>query len=216
MRSRRRDLADVVETSALAVSGLFFIHMLRGLFHLSAAHLGIVPRTVPGLVGVVFGPVLHAHWNHVLANAMPLFVFLILLLSDRRYHPSRTLAMIWVTSGIGTWLIGRGHAVHIGASGLVFGLAAYLIVAGFLMKSWRAALVAAIVLLLFGGMFYSVLPQNGPVSWEDHLCGALAGAWTARDHPRQISLKSIFHATRVPWSNRTRTRSRWSSIIFRV
>jgi membrane associated rhomboid family serine protease len=182
MSHRRRDLADVLEISALAVSALFAIHLVRGLLGISAVHLGIVPRTGPGLLGILFGPLLHAHWNHVLANAVPLFLFLILLLSDRRYHPGRTLLVIWMASGIGTWLIGRGHAVHIGASGLIFGLAAYLIVAGFLMRSWRAILVTAIVLLLFGSMFYGVVPQKGPVSWEGHLCGALAGAWTARDH----------------------------------
>ncbi|MCX6906062.1 MAG: rhomboid family intramembrane serine protease, partial [Verrucomicrobia bacterium] len=96
------------------------------------------------------------------------------------YHPYRTLALIWGLSGLGTWLIGRGHAVHLGASSVIFGLAAFLIVAGFQMKGWRSAATAIFVLLFYGGIVYGALPHAGPISWEGHLCGALAGAWTAR------------------------------------
>ena len=102
-----------------------------------------------------------------------------LLLSNRNYHPYGTLVFIWLASGLGTWLIGRGNAVHIGASSVIFGLAAFLIVAGFLMKSWRSAFVAIFVFLFYGGIFYGVLPRNGPISWEGHLCGALAGIFAA-------------------------------------
>jgi membrane associated rhomboid family serine protease len=68
----------------------------------------------------------------------------------------------------------------VGASSLIFGLVAYLIVAGFLMGSWRAVFVAAAVLFFFGGIFYGVLPQAGPISWEGHLSGAIAGVWAGR------------------------------------
>jgi membrane associated rhomboid family serine protease len=134
-----------------------------------------------GLPGIIFSPLLHANLSHLVANAVPLFVLLVLLLSHRQYHPYRTLALIWGASGLGTWLIGRGHAVHIGASSIVFGLAAFLIVAGFQMKSWRSAGVAILVFVLYGGIFYGALPQAGPISWEGHLCGAVAGAWTAKN-----------------------------------
>jgi membrane associated rhomboid family serine protease len=144
---------------------------------------GILPRTVHGLVGIVFSPLLHANLHHLLANAVPLLVLLVLLWSNREYHPGRTLALIWLASGLGTWLIGRGQAIHLGASSLVFGLAAFLIVAGFRARSWRAALVAVLVCGLYGGIFYGVLPQAGPVSWEGHLCGAIAGVWAASRLP---------------------------------
>jgi membrane associated rhomboid family serine protease len=179
-KSSQRGVMDAVEISAIAVCVLFGAHLLRMALAIPAGPFGIVPRTRPGLVGIVFSPLLHANWNHLLANALPLFIFLILLLADRHYKPWRTLAIIWVASGFGTWLVGRGHTVHIGASSVIFGLAAYLIVAALWMKSWRAAFVAAAVLILFGGMFYGVLPQNGPISWEGHLCGAIAGTLAAR------------------------------------
>ena len=176
---RQSDVVVAIETSLIMVGSLFLVEAVETLFHLHLARFGIVPRTQAGLPGIVFSPLLHANWQHLLANALPLLVLMVLLLTNRRYHPWRTLLLIWVASGLGTWLIGRGQSTQIGASSIVFGLAAFLITAGFLMKSWQSAGVAALVFFLYGGIFYGVLPQNGPISWEGHLCGAIAGAWTA-------------------------------------
>lgn len=140
---------------------------------------GIHPRTVGGLIGVAFAPLLHANLAHLTANLVPLFVLSLVLFTNPRYRPVRTLAIIWVASGLGTWLIGRGDSVHLGASSVIYGLVTYLIVAGVRMRSWRAALVALVVLLVYGGVIYGVLPRSGPISWEGHLCGALAGAGAA-------------------------------------
>jgi membrane associated rhomboid family serine protease len=184
-KSRTKSFRQAVETSALMVSVLFLVEaadlLLRREAHQTLDGLGIAPRTIRGLGGILFSPLLHAGPAHLLANALPLFILLVLLFWDRHYYPRTTLCIIWFFSGLGTWLIGRGGgAVHIGASSIIFGLTAYLIVAGFLMKSWRSALVALLVLLGFGGIFYGVLPQAGPISWEGHLSGALAGIWAAR------------------------------------
>ena len=86
--------------------------------------------------------------------------------------------MIWIASGFGTWLIGR-PSIHVGASSIIFGLVAYLILAGVLAGRWRSFLVGIAVFLLFGGIFVGVIPQSGPVSWEGHLSGAIAGLWAA-------------------------------------
>ena len=155
---------------------------------LTLAGFGIVPRTLSGLAGIAFSPLLHASPAHLLANALPLFVLLVLLFWDRHYYPALTLASIWFFSGLGTWLIGRASEggrpiIHIGASSIIFGLVTYLIVAGFRMKSWRSAVVALLVFIGFGGLLYGLLPRAGPISWEGHLSGALAGVWAAiRNH----------------------------------
>ena len=158
---------------------LFIVKGAELALHVSLAGFGIVPRTERGLIGILFSPLLHANVGHLLANSLPLFILLVLLFWDRHYHPWLTLSAIWLISGLGTWLIGRGGAVHIGASSIIFGLATYLIAAGFWMKSWRTVLVAVAVFVGFGGFFYGVLPTNGPVSWEGHLSGAVAGLWAA-------------------------------------
>jgi membrane associated rhomboid family serine protease len=169
-----------LEVSARLVAVPFLMYLLQVALPAPWGLLGILPRTETGLVGVLFAPLLHANLAHLVSNATPLFVLLLLLFSDSRYRPEPTLAAIWLASGMGTWLIGRGDAVHIGASGIVFGLVSYLIVSGLMMRSWRAASVALVVLFLFGGVFLGALPQPGPISWEGHLCGAAAGVWSAR------------------------------------
>lgn len=140
---------------------------------------GIRPRDGIGLRGILFSPLLHAGLAHALANALPLQVLLTLFWAEPRHRPGRSLSWIWLGSGLGTWLIGRDTAVHVGASGVIFGLAAFLIVAGLVLRRWRSLAVAALVAVVFGGIFYGALPQPGPVSWEGHLSGAVAGAWTA-------------------------------------
>jgi membrane associated rhomboid family serine protease len=181
-KARQLNIGDAVQLSALMVGFLFVVKAAEVLFQHPLSSLGIVPRTRSGLLGILFSPVLHLNWNHLLANAIPLFVLLILLLTDRHYHPYRTLALIWFASGLGTWLIGRGHSVHLGASSIIFGLIVYLIVAGLTIGSWRSVLVALVVFFLFGGVLYGILPHAGPISWEGHLCGAIAGAWAAREN----------------------------------
>jgi membrane associated rhomboid family serine protease len=161
----------------------FADHLLRQRKDLTLDLFGIVPRTLPGLAGILFSPLLHANFAHLAANAIPLLILLTLLFWDRRYRPWSTLTSIWLVSGLGTWLIGRSGSIHLGASSIVFGLVAYLILAGVLLRSWRSALIAILVCLAFGGIFYGVLPQAGPISWEGHLCGAIAGlaaAWSNR------------------------------------
>ncbi len=140
---------------------------------------GIQPRTGPGLVGIVFSPVLHANGAHLISNVTGMFFLLVTLFLDKRYKATETIALIWVVSGFGTWLIGR-PAIHIGASSVIYGLVAYLICAAFWIRNWRAAFVAMLVMFFYGGIVYGMLPNPGPISWEGHLCGAIAGWWAAR------------------------------------
>lgn len=168
--------------SALLVGLLFLVALLDWILPVQLAYLGIVPRTLEGLVGVIFSPLLHYNAAHLTANAFPLFALLVLLFWDRRYFPEEALLWIWLASGFGTWLIGRGDAIHIGASSIVYGLVAYLIAAAWWIRSWRALLVAALVVIFYGGIFFGLLPQRGPISWEGHFAGALAGWWVAKKH----------------------------------
>ena len=183
-KSHLKTFQEAIQISFLLTSTLFVVEatdlVLRQQAGRTLTGYGIIPRTVPGLIGIVCSPLLHAGPAHLLANALPLFILLVLLFWDRHYYPGLTVCSIWFFSGLGTWLIGRGGKVHIGASSIIFGLVAYLILAGFMMRSWRSAIVAIIVLVVFGGIFYGVLPQQGPISWEGHLSGALAGIWAAK------------------------------------
>ena len=179
-----------MQISFWLVGVLFAVMAIEIVLQVRLDRYGIYPLDVHGLKGILFSPLLHGSTAHLMANAPPLFVLLTILLWDRKYKPGSTIAIIWLVSGVGTWLLGRREigddpTVHIGASSLIYGLVAYLIVAGFRMESWRAIFIAILVFVFYGGIFYGVLPRDGIISWEGHLCGALAGAWTALQQHRK-------------------------------
>jgi membrane associated rhomboid family serine protease len=178
--SRQNKWSSAIETSALIVGLIIASEGVDWLAGHRLDTLGILPRTIRGLLGIVFGPLLHLGFAHLSANAFPLFVLLVLLFGARYPAPGRTLALVWIGSGLGTWLIGRGNTIHIGASSLIYGLVVYLIAAGFWIRSLGSVAIAAAVLLLYGGIFYGVLPQHGMVSWEGHLAGAVIGLLVAQ------------------------------------
>jgi membrane associated rhomboid family serine protease len=124
-RSRHAGFLAALQTSFLLVGVMFFVKAVELAADVSFAGFGIVPRDQRGLIGLLFSPLLHGDAAHLLANSVPLLVLLTLLFWDRKYHPWITLAFIWLASGLGTWLIGRGMTngqltVHIGASSVIY------------------------------------------------------------------------------------------------
>lgn len=143
-------------------------------------HDGIVPRNVGRLYGIVTAPFLHASFGHLLANTVP-FVILGLAIAFR--GALRVLAVtgvVIVVSGIGTWLTAPAHSVTVGASGVVFGYAAYLIARGFFNRRASEIAIGIGVGVLFGGaLLASLIPHSG-ISWQAHLFGAIGGVVAAR------------------------------------
>jgi membrane associated rhomboid family serine protease len=140
---------------------------------------GVRPREVDGLDGIVFAPVLHAGWGHLVANTVPLLVFGFLILLGGVARWAVVTAAVWVLGGTGVWLTGGDHTVHLGASVLAFGWLTYLLVRGFFSGSLRQILVGAVLLFLYGGLLWGVLPGQPGVSWQGHLFGALGGLFAA-------------------------------------
>lgn len=189
MPKSKRTFLDAVELSAVLVLSLFLAFYLNQMLGGVLNSLGILPRTGWGLLGVLFSPFLHYNAAHLTANVLSLFMLLAILFSHREYKPWFALISIWLLSGFGTWLIGRAWAgsqpiIHIGASGIIYGLVTYLVAAAWWLRSGRSALWAILILFLYGGIFYGVLPQRGFVSWEGHLSGAIAGVAVARKQHR--------------------------------
>jgi membrane associated rhomboid family serine protease len=136
---------------------------------------GLQPRTIPGLVGVFSMPFLHEGIDHLLGNTVPLAV-LLLMLAMTRPNARRILISLIVLSGILTWLLGFSSPV-VGASGLIYALTAYLITAGLLERKLASAGAAVLVGVLYGTLFWGLLPTAGKgVAWDAHLLGAAAGA----------------------------------------
>ena len=132
-----------------------------------------------GLRGILLSPLLHGSVSHLLSNTLPLLVLGgFVALRGTRTLTALSLFVV-VLGGLLVWIVGR-PAVHIGASGLVFGYFGYLVAQGWYERSFVSIAVAVVVLLLYGGIIFGALPQGGFISWEGHLFGLIAGALAAR------------------------------------
>ena len=170
------------------VWGAFILNWI--VFLVDFNSFGLMPRTLWGTVGTVSMPFLHAGWGHLLGNTVPLFI-LLALLAGSKARSWEIVAEIVVAGGVLLWIFGR-NATHVGASGLIFGLVAFLIISGLLERRIIPLIVSFAVGILYGGtLIWGVLPgTNSQVSWDGHLCGAIAGgliAWLLTREPKQKS-----------------------------
>ncbi|GLH51652.1 rhomboid family intramembrane serine protease [Pseudomonas lactis] len=139
---------------------------------------GLVPRTLHGLFGILTSPFLHASFAHLSANLIAFLVLGTLVILDGLHRFIAVSAIVIVLGGALVWLFGFA-GVHVGASGWVFGLWAYLLSRAWFHRSWSNLLTAAVVALLYGGLIVGFLPRQG-ISFEGHLFGALAGFIAAK------------------------------------
>ena len=142
--------------------------------------LGIVPRTVLGLRGILFAPLLHANLQHLLSNSVPFVMlgWLVMLRDARHFIPVTLFAMLG--SGLTAWLLGASGSVHIGASGVIFGYLGFLMLSGWYTRSVGSIALSVLVTALWGGVVLGVMPGVPGVSWQGHLGGFLGGVLAAR------------------------------------
>lgn len=147
--------------------------------------LGIEPRSVEGLTGIPLAPFLHLGFGHLIGNTVPFLVLgTVIALSGLRRVLIVT-AIVIVVGGLGTWLVGHEGSVHIGASGVVFGYAAYLIARGLFDRRLHYLLIGLVVAFSYGlPLLFGLLPAPG-ISWQGHLFGAVGGVVAARTLARR-------------------------------
>ena len=150
---------------------------------------GIVPRRVSGLPGIPLAPFLHAGWSHLAANSLPFAILGLFVMGRGERAFWAVSAGIVVLGGFAVWLLGRGQAVHVGASGLIFGYFGYLMALGLIERSVVSILRALAVGLFYGSIIWGVLPNHRGVSWESHLFGLLAGVALAWFSSRDASVR---------------------------
>lgn len=133
------------------------------------------PGLAAGLWGILFAPLLHGSWNHVLSNSIAILLLGTLAGSVYPRATLRALPWLWVGSGLGAWLLGSPGEHHLGASGITHGLMFLVFFLGLLRRDRAAVAAAMIAFLVYGGMMMTVFPQEAGVSWQSHLGGAIAG-----------------------------------------
>ncbi|GAB4410995.1 MAG: rhomboid family intramembrane serine protease [Bacteroidia bacterium] len=200
---------------ALVTALLWLIHLVLALLDIDPGALGIYPRVWARIWGIVTAPWVHGDLEHLLSNSLPL---LLLLGGTRYFYRRESWAVIWVSwfgTGLWVWVAGR-DAAHIGASGVVYGLAFFLFFSGVFRRDAQAMGLALAVALLYGGMVWGVFPIKPGLSWESHLFGALAGivlAYYYRRHgpPRKRYAwedepdEDQATDTLAPWNYKTQT-----------
>lgn len=168
-------LGKSVRIPLIVVIAFWLIELFESSTGLNLDALGIYPRSVSGLIGIVFSPFLHGSFEHLASNSIS---FILLLASILFFYPGIARQVIWgvyLTTGIGVWLFAR-PAYHIGASGLIYGFAGFLFFFGVFRKDTKSLNISLLMAFLYHGMLYGVFPNQQGVSWESHFIGALSGA----------------------------------------
>lgn len=169
--------------AALVISGFVALLWVIEVVDVLIGHVlddeGVQPRETDGLLGILFAPLLHAGWDHLIGNTLPVLVLGFLILLSGLVHWLEVTGIVWVVGGLGTWLTGPPNTVHIGASVLVFGWLVYLILRGVFTRRTGQILLGLVILVLYGGVLWGVLPSQPGISWQGHLFGAVGGALAA-------------------------------------
>ncbi|HZX62663.1 MAG TPA: rhomboid family intramembrane serine protease [Bacteroidales bacterium] len=169
---------------SLVIPGIFVLIMwlvkiFEIIFHTDLGVYGLAPLTWQGLPGILFAPLLHANFSHLSANTLPFFFLGGLLFYFYRSIAWKIFWLIWLTTGLWVWFFARGDSVHVGASGVVYGLASFLFLSGILRRESKLMAITLLIAFLYGGLVWGIFPQlfpHQPISWESHLMGLLAGA----------------------------------------
>ena len=159
------------------IAGLWGIHLVNALSGYRLNVLGIYPRRTHGLVGIAFSPFLHGSNQHLFINSIPLFILGALVLVMGKYIFFAVTILVMLASGLAVWLFGR-PGYHVGASSLILGYWGFLLFHAYEDRSMMTFFLAFLCLYYFGGLVFSLFPQEERVSWEGHLAGFLSG-WLA-------------------------------------
>lgn len=153
---------------------LWVIYLVTYLLDIPTYKLGILPRNINGLIGIFTSPLIHGGFSHLISNTAPLIV---MGLGIYYFYPKvayKVFAIIYLGTGILVWLFAR-DVYHIGASGIIYGFVSFLFFSGIFRKDNRSIALALVVIFLYGGLIWGVLPVERGVSWESHLSGAIIG-----------------------------------------
>ncbi len=168
---------------------LWLIKALEWAVDLDFGFLGILPRTLSGTMGIITAPLVHGDVLHLISNTFPLLLLGVSVFYFYDKIALEVFAWIYFMSGFWVWMAAR-DAYHIGASGLVYGLVAFLFFSGLFRRDTKSLSISLVVIFLYGGMLQGLFPTNERISWESHLLGALAGAFCAffyRDVKQEVS-----------------------------
>ena len=152
----------------------FVLQLINSLPGISLNGLGIYPRSIQGLIGILCAPFLHGSWWHFASNMLPFIVlsWLICQYSVKRFYS--VFLFTALVGGLLVWMFARGN-IHVGLSGVIYGLWGFILCYGIVRRPFKSIFIAVVVAFLYSGFIWGVLPQRFHISFESHLFGALSG-----------------------------------------
>ncbi len=174
MDSGKKNFKRSVLLVVALVAVLWIVFGLQQLGIVQSYQLGNIPRHLNGLPGIVFSPFLHGSVEHLVSNTLPVIVLLMALLNAYPRVAFLVLAFVHLVSGSLVWLLAPDTGVHIGISGIIYGLAFFLVASGFFRNDRTSIAIAIFTGLMYGGMVGGFFPEAG-ISWQSHLYGAISG-----------------------------------------
>jgi membrane associated rhomboid family serine protease len=181
---------DLVRIAVSFLPGLFLVlalwavKMYEWLYECRISDYGLFPRTLSGLRGIITMPFLHGDFEHLISNSIPLLVLITGLVYFYKRLALKVTIWIWLLSGFWLWLGGR-PSFHIGASAVIYGLTVFLFFSGVFRKDRRLMALSLLVVFLYGGLIWGILPIVEEHSWEGHLFGSCAGLLMAIIYKKQ-------------------------------
>ncbi len=178
MSLEKKKLFGAIYIPAMLVLLMWLIKLFESIFGLHLSFLGVYPMSWEGLHGILSMPLVHSGFKHISANTAPFLVLGIALFYFYREISVKVLIGIWLLSGIWVWFGARGDSWHIGASGVIYGLSAFLFFSGAIRKDTRLAALALVVAFLYGSLVWGMFPDFYPkenISFEGHMGGFVAG-----------------------------------------
>lgn len=173
-RQEKNKILSSIFYSGCFVLLLWIIQFVQWVIDEDLSVYGILPGQIKGLSGIFTAPLIHADFSHLISNSVTLFLLLFGILYFYRSSAVMVFFIIYIMDGLLVWLFAR-ESYHIGASGLVYGFAAFLFFSGLFRKEKRSIALSLLIVFLYGGMVWGVLPTDPKISFESHLFGALTG-----------------------------------------
>jgi len=179
MDAEKRRTIESLAYPSLFVALLWLLRLTEYFFNVSYVSYGIMPRQLKGLPGIAISPLIHGNFHHLISNTLPLLILGIIICYFYRKIAFEVFFWVYLLTGVWVWFAAGGNGYHIGASGLIYGFASFLLFSGVFRKDMRSIALSLLVVFIYGGLVWGLLPLQKGVSWESHLFGSMSGGFCA-------------------------------------
>jgi membrane associated rhomboid family serine protease len=171
---QKEKLFSIIKYPILIIIAMWIFHIIYASTGSRLGLIGVYPRHPSGIIGIFASPFLHGDWQHLISNSIPLMVLMTIIFSFFKRVAIKSIVLIYILTGTAVWLFAR-DVIHIGASGVVYGLVSFVFWNGIFRRNLKSIILALIVTILYSGYFLGILPNQEGISWESHLFGGIVG-----------------------------------------